>query len=263
MVKIGITERGDAGWDLSWKDKLLNNPDLKGIILITKSINRPDFLAALNETYPIKPVILHADCTGWGNTPMEPLVNHPDIVLNTVRNVIDSGFPSTNVVLRIDPIIPSTEGLEKASYVLHKSMEIIPDVSRIRISIYDDYHKAREEMIRRGYPPIDSFRKWKNEAERRPSDNQVVKVANLLRTIRPDTYYECCAEPELTAYDNHFIPTGCCSYKDLQIMNIDTSDIQNKTNGQQRFGCLCLQVKTELLEHRHRCPNNCAYCYWG
>ena len=262
-MKIGITERGDAGWDLSWSDILRNDDEYAGAIIITKSANRPDFITTLLNTYPIKPIILHADCTGWGNTPMEPYVADPETVLRNVRHIINSGFPADHTVLRIDPIIPSPEGINRAKNVLLMAQDIIPDVQRIRISIYDDYHKAREEMIRRGYKPIDSIRKWKNESERRPTNEHVKSIADMLLQTRPNTLFECCAEPELVAYNPHFIPTGCCSFRDLDIMGIDTTSIKNEINKQNRFGCLCLHVKSEMLTHKRRCPNNCAYCYWG
>jgi hypothetical protein len=150
-----------------------------------------------------------------------------------------------------------------AENVLCAARSILPDIKRIRISIYDDYHKSREEMMRRGWQPIDNITKWKNEQERRPTPSQVQMVADRLTTLRPDCVFEVCAEPELAAHDpKHFIWTGCLSKIDLDLMNIPLPDNVG-INGQNRYGCRCLTMKHELLNKKVRCPNNCAYCYWG
>lgn len=44
-MKIGVTERGDAGIDFSWKDK---SHTVDGMILITKAINNV-FLQKISE----------------------------------------------------------------------------------------------------------------------------------------------------------------------------------------------------------------------
>ena len=263
-LKIGITERGDAGCNLSWFNKLKNDPTISGAILVTKSCDNSMFIPALHDISQIKPIILHATITGWGGTKMEPNVHNPVKVMESIRNMIDSNqFPAKNIVLRVDPIIPTTEGLMHAIAVLEQSKQFIPDVTRIRMSIYDDYHAARDEMMRRGYPPVDNITKWKNEKERRPSQSTIDVVAQSIIAARPNTIFECCAEPELVqAYPDHFTATGCCSAKDLEIMNLPVPNVTS-VNGQNRFGCLCITAKTELLTQKARCANNCAYCYWG
>ena len=44
-MKIGITERGDAGLNFDWRDKL---PSVDGAVLITKCLN-DDFIEAVLE----------------------------------------------------------------------------------------------------------------------------------------------------------------------------------------------------------------------
>lgn len=265
MRLIGMTEAGDAGRDLSWYDKLISQDIFAGAILVTKYGQDEDFQAkALDLLRNHKPCIIHFGCTGWGDTPMEPGNVDPDTLLRSIRRFIDTGFPASNIVLRIDPIIPTSEGLEKAANVVTLAKDIIPDVKRIRISIYDDYHHSREEMCRRGYEPIDNHRRWKSELERRPTPDQVRQVAEtLLAVARPDQIFELCAEPELNAdYPDQFHWFGCLSRKDCEIMNIEVPEGIG-INGQNRYGCRCLKMKRELLSNRKRCPNNCAYCYWG
>lgn len=262
--RIGVTEAGDAGIDLSWYEKLMTNDELVGSILITKAIANKSFQDKVFELIKSKPTIIHADVTGWGGSAMEPRIKTPEESIHAVRAFIDAGFPAENMVLRIDPVIPNEEGLKRATHVVELAKEMIPDVKRIRISIYDDYYNSRQEIVKRGYAPIDDITKRKNEIERRPIEEQVVLVAHTLMDVaNPDQIFEVCAEPELAeAFPDRFQWSGCLSQKDCDIMNIEVPRGIG-INGQKRFGCRCLRMKTELLSNKKRCPHNCAYCYWG
>lgn len=268
---IGMTEAGDAGIDFSWLNRLnhgysnrgyrLANEAYVGAILITKAGHRPEFQDHVRQLDV--PCIIHFGCTGWGGTAMEPRNPRPVEMTSAIRDFIDSGFPAERCVLRIDPIIPTDQGIDRALSVLMAAKATIPDVKRIRVSIYDDYHHSREEMVRRGFEPVDTVTKWKNEQERRPSPTQVALVAKALASEAPNQIFECCAEPELAAHmPDHFVWTGCLSKQDLAIMGIEMPTGIG-INGQNRFGCRCLMMKRELLSNKVRCPNNCAYCYWG
>ena len=82
-MRIGITERGDAGLDLSWATKLPGNFDYS--VLITKNITQ-EFL---DETIRLHnqgvPLIVHATCTGLGGTVIEPHVPAPQAQLTALR----------------------------------------------------------------------------------------------------------------------------------------------------------------------------------
>lgn len=265
MKLIGMTEAGDAGRDMSWYQKLIDNDIYAGAILVTKYGQNPEFQEkALDLLRNHKPCIIHFGCTGWGDTPMETGNVDPDTLIRSIRRFIDTGFPVKNIILRIDPIIPTPEGLERAKNVVTLAKKIIPDVTRIRISIYDDYKHARDEMCRRGYAPIDNNNRWKSELQRRPTDEQVRLVAEALMSVaKPEQVFELCAEPELNAdYPDRFHWFGCLSERDCEIMNIEVPE-NIGINGQNRYGCRCLKMKRELLSNKRRCPNNCAYCYWG
>ncbi len=261
---IGMTEAGDAGVDLSWYDRLLNEDIFAGAILVTKGVTNKPFQDKALELIKHKPCIIHAGITGWGFTPMEPNIRTPEESINSIRTFIDNGFPADHIVIRIDPIYPTEEGINRAKHVVEFAKNIVPDVKRIRISIYDDYKHSRAEIIKRGYEPIDNNNKWKNELERRPTVAQINLVANgLLSVARDDQIFELCAEPELAElYPDRFQWFGCLSKKDCDLMGIKVPK-NIGINGQQRFGCRCLKMKRELLSKKCRCPHNCAYCYWG
>lgn len=260
---IGMTEAGDAGRDLSWYDKLMRFKGFEGAILITKAADRPEFQEKALELIKHKPCIIHAGVTGWGHTKMETGNSRAQDVLKSLRAFIDRGFPARNIVLRIDPIFPNEMGLKVACLALECRDKYCPDIKRVRISIYDDYHCAREEMIRRGYEPIDGNGGFKNEMDRRPTPEQVKLVAESLMKAAPEQEFELCAEPELAAaYPDHFKWFGCLSQRDCDIMGVIVPE-GTGINGQNRYGCRCLKLKRELLDNKVRCPNNCAYCYWG
>lgn len=67
-TKIGITEAGDAGLDLSWEPHLER---VDGAILVTKNITPSLYDAALRNK---DKVILHATMTGYGSSVLEPEV---------------------------------------------------------------------------------------------------------------------------------------------------------------------------------------------
>lgn len=260
-IKIGITERGDASIDTSWADKLKN---CDGAIIITKNISRWVFdkLSELHHNH--YPVILHATCTGWGGTCIEPNVPDFKTQITGVKMLIDNGFPRKNIVLRIDPIIPSVTGMQRVYNVIEyaKAIGVINPIApennvRIRISILDEYRHVKQRLKNLGlntvYPgdlfqaPAATFQ----YAEHCLADTQ----AKLI----PGMKFYTCAETKLNN-PKLFNQTGCISKQDLEIMGLNYSS--QTINPQNRNGCLCLGCKYELLTSRTRCPHKCAYCYW-
>ena len=98
--KIGITEAGDAGLDLSWKERL---ESVDGAILITKCVS-PSFLKAVLEHK--EKIIVHATFTGYGRSVVEPCVPPPYEEFDAILQLVKNGFPRERIVIRIDPIIP-------------------------------------------------------------------------------------------------------------------------------------------------------------
>lgn len=245
-MKIGITERGDAGIDLSWADKVQN---MDATILITKNITNK-FLEHVCDLHETNNLIIHAGCTGWSGTYMEPHVPGYEKQLTQLKKLTEF-FPKSRCVLRIDPIIPTAKGLRCVQLVLDKACELDLMPMRVRVSILDEYRHVKERLAKINRNPIyDQDRKYPNRKE-----TQAVKA--LLESY-PEFQFETCAETYLTG--KNIEHTGCVSKKDLDIFGLMTENIT--TNPQQRTGCLCLACKTELLENKHRCPHKCLYCYW-
>lgn len=245
-MKIGITERGDAGIDFTWTQKL---DSVDGAIIISKKLS-PQLIDALLAAQ--KPVVFHCSCTGWGGSWLEP--NNPDYVtqLENLRELVNKGFPADNIVLRIDPIFPSPEGMARVCNVLnYVTVHNVP-VKRFRISVYDEYKHAKERIIASGH---DAFYNGSFYA-----NHDMMQFVIFTLTKYPFVF-ETCAEDMLSQNSNSFIQTGCVSAKDIELMGLTLPDDISE-NLQNRNGCHCLGVKTELLENRKRCPNGCLYCYW-
>lgn len=247
-MRIGITERGDAGINLAWLSKI-NQVD--GMILITKNLTEMfkfHVLDLYNKGYKI---IVHCTCTGYGNTALEPNVPDYKVQLNSLRDLIDRGFPAENCVLRIDPIFPSEKGLNRIKDVLNYFMSLNTGVTRIRVSIVDEYRHVKERYRQRGWTPLygDNFG---------PSASQVNMVADTLRQY--SFIYETCAEQALSFTFSQCLIQGCISNADLRIMGLP--EIFMSENPQNRKGCHCLSCKTELLTERKPCLHQCVYCFW-
>lgn len=265
-VRIGITERGDAGINLGWSVE--NNPkvaDCDSIVLVTKNLN-DRFIDALLACK--KPTILHTTCTGWGGTEMEPNVPNYHLQLSQLKKLIDLGYPAKNVVLRIDPIFPTPAGLNRVEEVLRKFTAMNLGIDRIRVSIVDEYRHVKARYQAKGWPGAygPNFG---------PSNDQIKATADmlsqytqkfLLSQSAQSMTIEACAEPKLAEYSHgHIIQRGCISLEDMRRMGLDDQIVlmgDISVNPQNRTGCQCLACKTELLENRHPCPHNCVYCFW-
>lgn len=128
MQKFGITERGDAGLDLGWANRL-NDVDIA--VLVTKSLN-PRFIAEVARR-PEK-IIVHVTCTGFGGSAIEPNVR-PLAWTRAQYDTLLAVLPAERTVLRVDPVIPTDKGLVTARSVLEAFADSA--VRRVRFSLLD------------------------------------------------------------------------------------------------------------------------------
>lgn len=250
--KIGTTEAGDAGLDLSWVDKL---DTVDGAIVITKNITTGFCNAAIDHKDKL---IVHATVTGYGQSILEPNVPHPALELGSIMKLVNRGLPKNKVVIRVDPIIPTEKGIDTAYRVIKAFMD--EGFSRFRVSLIDMYPHARSRFKEAGLPlPY-------GDNGFAPSKVQLAKVDDMLRQAKnfweglhngKALRIESCAEPGLT----ESIPCGCISDYDLNLLGL-SEDTEANGVGYQRKGCVCYAGKHELLKHKTRCPHGCLYCYW-
>lgn len=272
-LKIGITEAGDPAFDYSWVDKIA---EMDMAILITKNVTDK----FIEEILKVKnKVVLHATCTGYGGTVLEKNVPIYTWQLDQVKKLISMGFPAEQIVIRVDPIIPTYKGFGNLLKVV---TYINKDVKRFRISILDNYKHVQERFKKNNLPILynGNFQASKEEFENADS---VLRQMKKLYGIT----FESCAEIYLTEAEK----VGCVSQKDLDLFGLkqDTAELKG-----QRKTCLCIAGKTEMLTHKRYgkcgkfgvddslggscgvgnncktcehhdvfgCPNACLYCYW-
>lgn len=243
-MKIGITERGDPSLDFSWVEK---SEKMDGVVLITKNLTDKVIENALKN--PDK-YIFHISCTGYGGTVIEPNIPRFCEQLAQAQKLLKLGINTERIVIRIDPIIPTTKGLKTAGMVFLNAYSM--GFRRFRISVLDAYPHVRDRMRQAGLEPPygDSFAATKEMFE------DINSLVRQLKQLYPDIVIESCAEGTLTETEM----VGCISQKDISILGLNANEVDNI--GYQRKGCLCCSAKTELLSNKSQCPYKCLYCYW-
>lgn len=236
--QIGITENGEVAFNLDIFDNLK-----RANIIITKRLtdNLIDKLIEHQDK-----CILHLTVTGMGGSKLEPFVPTLEETYEKFTQLIDKGFPIKQVVLRIDPIIPTPKGVQTALKVIKLFINNF-NIKRIRWSSLDMYkhvlERFKEENIK---PPYETF------------NANIVKINGLYSILQGICYVN---DIDLEACGEEGYHTPCVSQKDLDILQIN--DIKLIGSAEQRKTCGCPSNKTELIKGKpQRCPNKCLYCFW-
>lgn len=237
--QVGITETGEIAFNLEAFDNLK-----KANIIITKRLT-DKLIEKLIENKD--KCILHLTVTGMGGSKLEPFVPSLEITRDKFNKLISDGFPVNQVVLRIDPIIPTPKGVQTALKVIKAFID--SGINRIRWSSIDMYNHVKERFNDEGIKlPYESFHADK------------VKINGLYTVLESVCYInnielEACGEPG-------FEPTPCISQKDIDILGL-TNEITLEGNAEQRSGCNCPSNKIQILKQKpERCENKCLYCFW-
>lgn len=242
MRCIGITERGDAALDLSWKDwvKYENKA-----ILITKDFYKL-YTYLKNEIiagwFNPKNIIVHATVTGMAGSLMEP--NVPQCLWDVI-NTAKTELELADLILRVDPVIPTEEGIKLALGVIN-SWTPNWENPRVRISFIDNYYHIRDRGVELPWNTLHA------------PMNLRMSAYNKIREVCEHKGFqlEICGEPG-------FDCTGCVSTRDLEAFSVlGDPEYDSKSVGYQRNACACLAIKRELLNNRHPCAHGCLYCYW-
>ncbi len=250
MVRFGITERGDVAFSDDWIPAVRGGA-VAAAVVISKGLPTADgrrFLVFNSEQ-----IIFHATTTGFGGTELEPNVkpamerlDELDSFCNGDFAGLERGFPKDHVVIRIDPMIPTTRGLARAMGVAHRAGEL--GFKRIRWSWIDLYPHVLKRFAALGLNLAGAI----DEAKKTCDISQEWRNARVRLTEDFGITFESCAEQEECV--------GCISPKDFELCGLDPNEAQGKSG--QRQMCMCCANKTELLNERHRCPFQCLYCYW-
>lgn len=235
--KFFVTERGEIAHQLNYAISgfIMAARTGDALLAITKCINNEKLQQFLVDMK--KCTIVHATITGFGGSFVEPGVCSPPEAVEGIYNLIHMGFPASQIVLRVDPIIPTQRGIETAMKVIDMCPE---PVRRIRFSFID------------GYAGIKDTLPWKTFHA--PKEFQDMAVREILKHAG-DRVVEACGEPQLS------MNQGCISNMDYDILGLPRP-INVGFKG-QRKGCMCIGTKTELLVKPDKCPNGCIYCYYN
>lgn len=243
--RFGTTEISDPSYHLEIFDNLY-----EGNLIITKRLT-PKFIEKLIEHND--KIILHCTITGFGGSKIEPFVPTKEVMHKHVLELIEKGFPAKQIVLRVDPIVPTEKGIKTAIDVI----DLFKDsgIKRVRISFLDMYNHVKERFKENNIPlPYETFHA--NENVRK----------NALSTVWEfcDCYgleLEMCGEMPIMFDTCEFKTTPCLSQKDIDILGL-TDKIVLVGNKDVRKNCCCPENKTELIKDKpKRCNNGCLYCY--
>lgn len=244
---IGITEVGDPSFRLDIFDKLYD-----GNIIITKRLTNK-LIEKLVENK--EKCILHFTVNGMGGSKIEPLVPTVETSFSKCVELVNKGFPINQIVLRIDPIVPSDKGIKTAINVLETFKEI--GIKRVRISFLDMYNHVKERFAKENVKiPYENFH---------ASNNDRCKGFLEIKENAINMGYESveiCGEPDF-GIDLGDSASSCISQKDIDILGL-TEKINLINEKGQRKTCHCPSNKKELItgEKPHRCKNSCLYCFW-
>ena len=238
--RIGVTESNEIAYNLDAFDRLY-----KGNIIITKRLT--DKLIEKLIEYKDK-IILHLTVTGMGSTRIEPFVPSPQATLGKLQKLINGGFPTDHIVLRVDPIVPTIKGLNTATSVLRLFRGL--GIKRVRISFLDNYKHVRERIKEIG---VELY-----NGEFHAPLKERLKCLTAIKYCAEECGYEtveACGEPGIDS-----IP--CLSQKDIDILGL-TDEISLEGSAEQRTSCNCPANKTSLLKGKpERCLHKCLYCFW-
>lgn len=239
-MKIGVTERGDAGLNLSWLD-VLNTGQYDGAIAITKA---PQNL--LNVDLPDN-VVVHCTITGLGGTVIEPGVARPAKTLTAYFSLVDKYGPE-RIVLRVDPILLWSPWINRARSMVKYTR------GRVRIS-FMDYYKHTQKRFEDAGVDIPASLYSRNILH--ACDNSRFEFYEWAEEHTQATLHrsvEVCGEPGIVC-------TGCVSLTDIYAMGLDADKLSGR-RAKQRLCCACITEKTEMLNCKGQCQHGCLYCYW-
>ena len=254
---VGFTEAGDPAQQQNWANSAIERK-LGGVVCITKNpLACWDDLARLRKANI--PVILHATVTGWGGTQMEPGAPHPAAAITAAAALAKAGLVRS-VILRIDPIIPTPEGCDRAVWVARLGWRL--GLKQVRFSLLHLYAHRRQEVLAALSEESKAHLLQAYGKKTRPSAKYAEAVARRLDPLaKAGVSFSACATEEIKRdYIKH---CGCIDTDDLTILGIEANEIKKlERNKQGRKGCACLALKNELLNTKKQCAHKCAYCYW-
>lgn len=236
---IYATEMSDPVMNWPAVDRVIK--DGHPVIIYSKATLPIDYLKDKNN------VAIGITISGWGGTWLEPGVFTPDIMIDYFNQLIRE-IPIERVMLRVDPVIPTTEGFLRALRVI-KGITGRPRV----ISSIIQYYSGHEKIFQRlGISMVP----YKERHGRALFPRKIVaeQWIHCVKKIRPDLDVTLCGMPYEVEGAIH---DGCVNRNLLNAIGVN--EYVAIEPGFQRPGCKCVIKKRQV--YLGRCNHGCAYCY--
>lgn len=209
-------------------------------------------------------IIVHYTVSGYAGTPFEPKTPHPAVAYKNLQAFINEGFPPQQIVLRIDPIIPTEKGLEVVNTVLEVFQTLNIKRCRYKMFLYPK-ELSQRAALQQAFPliggnPYASVEYGKVFYSSGPHHRRMVK--ELLEKWTWHYRFETCDKDDFVTSDD---AVPCISVTDLQILGwknvklvhdwksknrchcpIGTIELSTKTNTQCAVQCMHCRHKTEI-----------------
>ena len=242
MFKYGITDKGDPAFERTVEERLCECN-----IIITKNISKVNDMLLRNK----EKCILHATITGYGGTVLEPNVPTSEMSFKYMKNLIDGGFPPNQIILRVEPILQSSDGIKVSQNIIKECIKH-GNIKNMRFSYLTLYPhvRCRFEESKVEYNYLLDGEVYSNSFE-----NWLAKL----------NYFE-----SVTTCDvNSNFPAPCNIKHELIVLDVlekykeyDKGKTCETPNPNDRT-CKYPPNKTELIrkDKQERCWHQCLYCY--
>lgn len=186
--------------------------------------------------------------TGWGGTWMEPHVPAPDVLIKSFNG--SAQMLGDRIYLRVDPVVPTAEGYERALSVIKQISKPVKIITSI-LQLYKCHEKIAARLgITNDMYPVQSGR------AKYVSQNTAQAWMDVLVKSVPWTAgrVQMCGMPYSIRGSVH---TGCVD--DALLKAIGVTSYAKIDPGKQRPGCKCVISKKQV--GMGSCPHHCVYCY--
>ena len=236
---VWMNECSDARFHLSKFEAAL--AEGKKCIIYTKTLTKGIVRVLCNNTASTH---LHLTISGWGSTWLEPGVETAEKEIEALHRLLQI-YPANRVTVRVDPVIPTIEGMAKAVQVLSAVPQEIRVISSI-IQLYSNMHQLFDRLgVNKAYYTV------KSGNVLFPSQNYAQAVYNELNHYHT---ISVCGHPYILEGCDH---DGCVNTDSMRSLGL----IPVNMAGKQRPGCKCQAVKRQLLKYSDTCSHGCLYCY--
>lgn len=197
-----------------------------------------------------KNMALGITVTGWGGTWLEPGVDEPKKVIDAFIQIADHIDNPERLRLRIDPVVPTTEGFYRASIVLN----YLKKPTKITSSLIQ-YYKGHDQVFNRLGINMDLYQVRAQRALYPTKEIADLWVENFYSFAPEGSELQMCGMPySITGVVNH---KGCIDSDLLEAMGF--RNFKKIAPGKQRPGCKCVIKKRQAASGR--CHHGCMYCY--